>query len=53
MQPLNYMIDLRQEPLAMRNKIIGIVKKSREFYNLENQVLKTSKKVMKLILEEL
>ncbi len=46
-------IDLKQLPLIQRNKVMDIVKKSREFYSLDKQVLSVDIKCMKLIMGEL
>jgi len=45
-------IDLKQLPLAQRNEIMFLIKKSRNYYKLENQVISTDFKTFKNIMRE-
>ena len=46
-------IDLKKLSITQRNKIVDLVKKSRSYYNLENQVISIDLETMKKVMKEL
>ena len=46
-------IDLKKLPLIKRNKIVDIVKRSRSYYKLENQVIDVDFKTAQIIFNEI
>jgi hypothetical protein len=46
-------IDLKKLPLVQRNKVVDLVRATRAYYTLENQVISSDLNTMKKVMEKL